>query len=66
MKGCLSYEIVRLMKEGKTPQEACDLAVTALDAQLKARQGRARDISVIAMNNKGEWGQRQTSNVSRL
>ena len=56
MKGCLSYEIVRLMKEGKKPQEACDLAVTALDAQLKARQGRARDISVIAMNNKGEWG----------
>ena len=27
MKGCISYEIVRLMKEGKHPQEACDIAV---------------------------------------
>ena len=31
MKGCISYEIVRLMKEGKHPQEACDIAVSQLD-----------------------------------
>ena len=30
MKGILSYEIVRLMSEGHTPQEACDHAVYSL------------------------------------
>ena len=29
MKGCLSYEIVRLMGEGRSPQQACDQAVYA-------------------------------------
>jgi len=56
MKGCVSYEIVRLMKEGKTPQEACDIAVTNFDKELKKRRGKAGDMSLIAMNNKGEWG----------
>ena len=56
MKGCVSYEIVRLMKEGKTPQEACDIAVDHFDAELKKRRGKAGDMSLIAMNNKGEWG----------
>ena len=27
MKGCISYEIVRLMGEGMSPQEACETAV---------------------------------------
>ncbi len=56
MKGCISYEIVRLMKEGKHPQEACEIAVNNLDEELKARRGKAGDLSLIAMNNKGEWG----------
>lgn len=56
MKGCISYEIVRLMKEGKTPQEACDLAVARLDKELKERRGEAGDLSVVAMNNEGQWG----------
>jgi N4-(beta-N-acetylglucosaminyl)-L-asparaginase len=56
MKGCISYEIVRLMKEGYNPQEACEIAVNNLDAELKTRRGKAGDLSVIAMNNKGEWG----------
>lgn len=56
MKGCISYEIVRLMKEGKNPQEACDQAVKQLDEQLKKRRGKAGDLSLIAMNCKGEWG----------
>lgn len=56
MKGCVSYEIVRLMKEGKSPQEACEIAVSAFDAELKKRRGKAGDMSLIAMNNKGEWG----------
>ena len=56
MKGCISYEIVRLMGEGMHPQEACELAVNRLDAELKERRGAAGDLSLIAMNTKGEWG----------
>ena len=56
MKGCVSYEIVRLMKDGKTPQEACEQAVKHFDAELRKRRGNAGDMSLIAMNNKGEWG----------
>lgn len=55
-KGCISYEIVRLMKEGHHPQEACEIAVNNLDAELRRRRGKAGDLSLIAMNNKGEWG----------
>lgn len=56
MKGCISYEIVRLMKEGMTPQEACEKAVNDLDKRLKEKRGEAGDLSVVAMNNKGEFG----------
>lgn len=56
MKGCISYEIVRLMAQGIHPQDACDTAVNALDKELKERRGIAGDLSLIAMNNKGEWG----------
>ena len=56
MKGCLSYEIVRLMGEGLHPQEACEKAVQDFDKVLKARRGKAGDLSLVAMNNKGEWG----------
>lgn len=56
MKGCISYEIVRLMKEGMHPQAACEKAVNALDKELKERRGQAGDLSLVAMNNKGEWG----------
>jgi N4-(beta-N-acetylglucosaminyl)-L-asparaginase len=56
MKGCISYEIVRLMGEGMHPQEACETAVNRLDGELRERRGEAGDISLIAMNPKGEWG----------
>lgn len=56
MKGCISYEIVRLMGEGMHPQEACEKAVSKLDRELKERRGEAGDLSLIAMNHKGEWG----------
>lgn len=56
MKGCISYEIVRLMKEGLHPQEACERAVHLLDQELRERRGQAGDLSLIAMNTKGEWG----------
>ncbi len=56
MKGCISYEIVRLMGEGYYPQEAAEKAVNALNKKLIDRREKAGDISVICMNNKGEWG----------
>lgn len=56
MKGCISYEIVRLMETGIHPQMACEKAVQKLDKELKERRGKAGDISLIAMNRKGEWG----------
>ncbi len=56
MKGCISYEIVRLMKDGYTPQEACDKAVKELNDKLERKRESAGDLSVIALNNKGEWG----------
>lgn len=54
--GCVSYEIVRLMKEGMHPQLACEKAVKDFDTELRQRRGKAGDMSLIAMNNKGEWG----------
>ena len=56
MKGCVSYKIVRLMREGLHPQEACERAVAMFDRELRERRGQAGDMSLIAMNNKGEWG----------
>ena len=56
MKGCLSYEIVRQMSAGRSPQEACDSAVYSFCKKLKQRYGQVGEISLIALNNKGEWG----------
>ena len=44
------------MSEGLNPQEACEKAVNALDKKLKDKRGEAGDLSVVAMNNKGEFG----------
>lgn len=56
MKGCISYEIVRLMKEGYHPQEAADKAVLDLHNELIKRRGKSGDLSVVCLNNKGEFG----------
>lgn len=56
MKGCISYEIVRLMKEGYHPHEAANKAVADLNEQLIRRRGNAGDLSVVCLNNKGEFG----------
>ncbi|WP_125764251.1 N(4)-(beta-N-acetylglucosaminyl)-L-asparaginase [Companilactobacillus hulinensis] len=56
MKGCLCYEIVRLMGTGLTPQEACDQAVYPFVEKLKKRYGKVGEFSLVALNNKGEWG----------
>ena len=56
MKGVISYEIVRLMKEDLSPQKACEKAVSDLAERLKRTRGEAGDISVVAMNAKGDFG----------
>lgn len=44
------------MAEGVHPQEVCERAVAHFDKELRERRGKAGDMSLIAMNNKGEWG----------
>lgn len=56
MKGILSYEIVRCMAEGLSPQEACDKTVYSFHDKLIKRYGKCGAMSLIAMNNKSEWG----------
>lgn len=56
MKGCLAYEIVRLMGAGMTPQQACDKAVYEFHDKLVLRYGKSGAFSLIAMNTVGEWG----------
>lgn len=56
MKGCISYEIVRLMGEGMSPMEASEHAVNTFIDKLKRRKGKAGAFSVVAMNKDGEWG----------
>ncbi len=56
MKGCLSYEVVQRMKRGESPQEAAQNAVMDFSMELTKKRGKALAISVIALNNKGEWG----------
>ena len=56
MKGCLSYDIVQKMGAGQSPQQACDQAVYSFVHKLKKRYGKAGEFSLIALNNKGEWG----------
>lgn len=56
MKGCTSYEIVRRMAQGMTPQQAADSVLFELEDKLMSRFGRVGDLSVVCMNNRGEFG----------
>ncbi len=56
MKGVVSYEVVRLIKDGYTPQAACEKVVFELDEKLKTKREKAGDISIVAINNKGDFG----------
>lgn len=56
MKGVVSYEIVRLMKEGYRPQAAAEKVCFDLDKELIERRGQAGDISLIALSKDGSWG----------
>lgn len=56
MKGCLSYETVRLMGEGLSPQAAVDQAVYRFNDKLIERKGKAGALSLVCMNPQGQWG----------
>lgn len=56
MKGCLSYETVRLMGEGLSPQAAVDQAVYRFNEKLIERKGKAGAFSLVCMNPQGQWG----------
>lgn len=56
MKGCLSYETVRLMGTGMHPQAAVQQATMDFAKRLERRKGKCGAFSLVAMNNKGEWG----------
>lgn len=57
MKGCLCYEIVRLMGTGVKPQAACDQAVYSFTKKLKQRYGRKiGEFSLVALDKHGDWG----------
>ncbi|MGF1727757.1 N(4)-(beta-N-acetylglucosaminyl)-L-asparaginase [Photobacterium nomapromontoriensis] len=56
MKGCVSYEIVHRMGTGMSPQEAAETTVRDLERKLIKRYGRAGDLSVVCINNHGDFG----------
>ena len=63
MRGCLSYEIVSLMRRGASPLEACREALDFLSSRKKELGEDAGSISVIALNPKGETGAATTLDV---
>ena len=56
MKGCLSYEVVRRMKNGERPMDAAQNVIREFSEKLEKIRGKAGAISIIALNNSGEWG----------
>lgn len=56
MRGCLSYEIVSLMRRGASPAEACSTALSGLTERKLSLGEDAGSISLIALNARGEYG----------
>ena len=56
MRGCLSYEIVSLMRRGASPAEACSTALSGLTERKLSLGEDAGSISLIALNPSGEYG----------
>lgn len=56
MKGVISYEIVRLMESGLSPQAACETAVNNTMQKLTQKRQKVGDLSVVAMDKSGNWG----------
>ncbi|MDO5048067.1 MAG: N(4)-(beta-N-acetylglucosaminyl)-L-asparaginase [Anaerococcus sp.] len=56
MKGCISYQIVMNMKNGMSPQEACQHAVMSLEEILRKKRDKCGDLSVVAIDKDGNFG----------
>ena len=63
MRGCLSYEVVSLMRRGASPQAACEEALRGLSDRKLALGEDAGSISLIALSPAGETGAATTLNV---
>lgn len=55
-KGVLSYETVRRMGEGMSPMAAAGSALSEFEAKLKRKYGKAGAMSLVCMNQAGDWG----------
>lgn len=56
IRGCLSYETVRQMEQGKNAEEACRDALKAHIARMEAKGFKVKDISLIAIGADGSFG----------
>ena len=63
MRGCLSYEIVSLMRRGAGAQEACEEALRGLVDRKRALGEDAGSISLIALSAQGGFGASTTLDV---
>lgn len=62
MKGCLSINIVNLIRMGKTPQEACENAMKFHINRLTNKSYTPGSMSVIALDKDGNFGACTTHN----
>ncbi|MDR2617343.1 MAG: isoaspartyl peptidase/L-asparaginase [Treponema sp.] len=56
IRGCLSYEVVRLMEQGRPAQEACKEALAAYLARMSRKGFTPKDVSLIALGADGSFG----------
>jgi isoaspartyl peptidase/L-asparaginase-like protein (Ntn-hydrolase superfamily) len=56
IRGCLSYETVRLMEQGRAAQDACKEALAAYLARMSRKGFTPKDISLIALGADGSFG----------
>jgi len=56
MKGCLSYEVVRLMRSGMAPAQAAVEAVSEFSARLMRKSGEVGPMSVVCMDINANFG----------
>jgi isoaspartyl peptidase/L-asparaginase-like protein (Ntn-hydrolase superfamily) len=56
IRGCLSYEIVRQMEQGKSAEDACRDALKAHISRMESKGFTVKDISLIAMRADGSFG----------
>lgn len=63
MRGCLSYEVVSLMRRGASAQEACEEALRGLSSRKLSLGEDAGSISLIALSPSGDFGASTTLRV---